>query len=83
MYSDAATTRGSKIHRWASYATIPLFATEWVLGQKLYNFTGGQGVKTAHGWVAGGLAGLFGVNTVTGVWNLMEARKDPNGRTKR
>ncbi len=82
VYSDAYYTR-LKIHRWASYATIPLFATEWILGQKLYNFTGGQGVKTAHGWVAGGLAGLFGVNTVTGVWNLMEARKDPNGHTKR
>ena len=26
---------------------------------------------------------LFGVNTVTGVWNLWESRKDPNGRTKR
>ena len=26
---------------------------------------------------------LFGVNTVTGAWNLWEARKDPNGRTKR
>jgi hypothetical protein len=82
VYSDAYYTR-LKIHRWASYATIPLFATEWILGQKLYNFTGGRAVHTAHGWVAGGLAGLFGVNTVTGVWNMMEARKDPNGHTKR
>jgi len=81
VYSDGYYTR-LKIHRWASYATIPLFATEWILGQKLYNFTGGQGVKTAHGWVAGGLAGLFGVNTVTGVWNLLEARKDPNGHKR-
>lgn len=82
VYSDAYYTR-LKIHKWASYATIPLFATEWILGQKLYNFTGGRAVHTAHGWVAGGLAGLFGVNTVTGVWNLVEARKDPNGRKRR
>ena len=28
-------------------------------------------------------AALFAVNTVTGVWNLSEGRKDPNHRTKR
>jgi hypothetical protein len=26
---------------------------------------------------------LFAVNTVTGVWNLVEARHDPSGRTRR
>jgi hypothetical protein len=26
---------------------------------------------------------LFGVNTITGVWNLWDSRKDPAGRTKR
>jgi hypothetical protein len=33
--------------------------------------------------VALGIAGLFAVNTVTGGWNLWDARKDPNGRLRR
>ena len=28
------------------------------------------------------LGSLFGVNTVTGVWNMVEGRKDPNRKTK-
>ncbi len=27
--------------------------------------------------------GVFGVNTVTGLWNLWDARNDPDGRTLR
>ena len=60
-----------------------LFVTEWVLGQKLYNGTGGESTRGAHGAVAASLGVLFGVNTVTGVWNMVESRKDPNHRTKR
>jgi hypothetical protein len=80
-YSDAYRTR-AKIHRVASFATVPLFATEAVLGQSLYNNPTGS-KKTAHLAVAAGIGTLFGVNTVTGVWNLIEARKDPNKRTHR
>jgi hypothetical protein len=83
QYSDAYYTR-LKIHKYASFATVPLFVTEYVLGKKLYDFNyTGTSVKTAHGWVAGSIGVLFGVNTVTGVWNLWEARKDPNNRTRR
>jgi hypothetical protein len=32
---------------------------------------------------AGSIAGLFAVNSVTGVWNMVEARNDPNGKTRR
>jgi len=32
---------------------------------------------------AAGRAVLFGVNGVTGVWNLFEGRYDPNGCTRR
>jgi hypothetical protein len=76
------------IHRIASYAELPLFATEFVLGQKLLSDernggTAPGGLKTAHTIVAGGLGALFAVNTVTGVWNLVEARHDPAGRTRR
>ena len=81
-YSDAYNTR-RKIHFYASFATVPLFVTEWVLGQKLYNGTGGESTRGAHGAVAASLGVLFGVNTVTGVWNMVESRKDPNHRTKR
>src|ERR1051326_8007769 len=35
-YSDAHETR-AKIHKYVSWATIPLMATEFALGQKLYD----------------------------------------------
>jgi hypothetical protein len=80
-YSDGYRTR-AKIHKLASIATLPLFVTEGFLGQSLYdNPTSGK--RTAHLAVAAAIAGLFAVNTVTGVWNLVEARKDPHGRTRR
>jgi hypothetical protein len=80
-YSDGYRLR-AKIHKVASFATLPLFATEGVLGQSLYaNPTGAK--KDAHLAVAAGLGALFGVNTVTGVWNLVEARKDPTHRGRR
>jgi hypothetical protein len=81
-YSEGYQTR-LKIHKYASYATLPLFVAQFAVGQKLYNGNGSDGTRTAHGVLAGGTAVLFGVNTVTGVWNLSEGRKDPNHRTKR
>ena len=86
-YSDAYYTRLT-IHRYASYAELPLFAAEYALGQRILNgqqtgdFASSE-VVSAHKIVAGGLGVLFAVNTVTGVWNLIEARKDPAGRTRR
>ena len=80
-YSDAYRTR-AKIHKIASFATIPLFAAEGVLGQSLYaNPTGAK--KDAHLAVAAGIGALFAINTTTGVWNLIEARKDPVHRGRR
>lgn len=82
-YSDAYNVR-RKIHFYASAATVPLFVTEYVLGQRLYDKTGDRGDSTGlHSGVAGAMGVLFGVNTVTGVWNLWEGRKNPTGRTKR
>ena len=71
------------IHKVASYATIPLFATEYVLGDKLYNGTATSSTKSAHQAVAAGIGVLFGVNTVTGVWNLWESRHESEGRARR
>jgi hypothetical protein len=85
-YSDAYYTR-LQIHRIASYTELPLFATEYVLGEKLIKEeqTGfpSSGLKNAHTTVALGLGALFALNTVTGVWNLWDSRQDPTGRTRR
>ena len=76
------------IHRWGSYAMIPLFAWQYYLGDKLTKARDrGESVSDAtrnmHGLAAGGVAVLFGVNTLTGGVNLYESRNDPNGRTLR
>jgi hypothetical protein len=82
-YSDAYQVR-LKIHKYASFATLPLFATELALGESLYsNPTDSGAKKGAHGAVGIGLVGLFGVNSVTGIWNLWESRHDENGRKLR
>lgn len=84
-YSDAYYTR-LKIHQVASYLTVPLFVAQYFAGRELYN-KGHDGAaswaRDLHGPLAAGVAGLFAVNTVTGVWNLWEGRKDPHGRTRR
>lgn len=93
-YSDAYAVR-LQIHKLASFATLPLFVLQYIAGQQLLNdreggsggFEGeGEGEGGLAGWhgaLAGGIAGLFAVNTITGGWNLLEARKDPENRTWR
>jgi len=81
-YSDGYSLR-RKIHWYASFATVPLFIAQYAVGQKLYDGTASESTRSTHSALAAGTAALFGVNTVTGVWNLWEARKDPNKRTKR
>ena len=81
IYSDGYRLR-AKIHRVSSFATLPLFGVQAFLGQSLYSNPSG-GKKDAHLVVAGGIGGLFAVNTVTGVWNMLEARKDPNRGKRR
>ena len=72
------------VHRYASYATVPLFVTEYFLGQSLFDHPGEEGsTKSAHGAVAGAIGVLFAVNTVTGVWNLWDSRHDTDGRMRR
>ncbi len=64
------------IHRLGSYAMFPLFVTEYLLGDQLLDEDGSGGSEGAHSLVAGGIAVLFGVNTVTGLWNLWDARHE-------
>jgi len=71
------------IHKVASYTTIPLFVTEYILGDKLYNGTASSSTRSTHQAVAAGIGVLFGVNTVTGVWNLWESRHESQGRSRR
>ena len=77
-YSDAYYTR-AKIHKYASFATLPLFATELALGQNIYNDpnANNSSAKGAHIAVGTAITGLFAVNTVTGVWNMWESRHEP------
>src|SRR5579859_4642735 len=81
QHSDAYLTR-AKIHRYASWASLPLFGAEVLLGESLYN-AGATGNKGPHVAVGTALVGLFGVNTVTGAWNLFgtEGRSDRQDRT--
>lgn len=81
-YSDFYNTR-RKVHMIASWATIPMVIGESIAGQKLYDGNGSESAKSAHGAFTAGLAALFGVNTITGGWNMWEGRHDPNGRTRR
>jgi hypothetical protein len=82
-YSDAHETR-AKIHKYASWATLPLLGTELVLGQKLFNDPNSltSNLRGVHGAVGAGLIGFFGVQSVTGLWNLVESNQAP-GHTKR
>ncbi|HWF86138.1 MAG TPA: hypothetical protein VG222_14870 [Vicinamibacterales bacterium] len=83
-HSDAYLKR-AKIHKYASFATLPLFAAEVALGTSLYNTPANpDSQRTAHAIIGAGIIGLFGVNTVTGAWNMFgEGRRDTEGRTYR
>ena len=82
--SDAYALR-LRIHRYASYTLLPLFAAQSIAGNQLYQSGGSDPAwaKSLHGIGAGGLAALFTVNTVTGVWNLWESRGVSDRRTVR
>jgi hypothetical protein len=83
-YSDGYKLR-NRIHKIASFATLPLFAAEYWMGAYMYAYPDNikPSLQSAHRTVGISLGALFGVNTVTGVWNLIQARKDPNHKTKR
>ncbi len=83
VYSEWYARR-LEVHRIGSYTMLPLFAGEYVLGQKLINGADRHSaIGSAHQLVAGGLGVLFTVNTITGAWNLWDSRSDPAGRTRR
>jgi hypothetical protein len=78
-------SRRLTIHRYVAYATIPVFALQWAAGDQLYKKSSGAPTwaKTMHRVGATSLAGMFTVNTVTGVWNWWDSRTVPQGRVLR
>ena len=82
-YSHAYEVR-QDIHKYASYATLPLFAAEYALGQSLPSEPGRSGsMRGLHAAVGTGIVGLFFLNTATGGWNLWQSRHETNHRTTR
>jgi hypothetical protein len=73
------------IHRYVSYATLPVFALQYAAGDQLYKKGAGAPTwaKTMHRAGATTLAGMFTVNTVTGAWNWWDSRSASQGRTLR
>ena len=59
---------------------LPAFGVEAYLGQKMFNDVGfaTDGHKALHRGLAWGIGGLFLANTVTGVPNLLQERRDPH-----
>jgi hypothetical protein len=73
------------LHRRLSYATIPLFAFQYAAGTQIWE-KGRQAPPWAlsgHRAGATALAGVFTVNTVTGLWNLWDSRTVSEGRARR
>lgn len=77
--------RRLRIHRYGAYATIPLFAFQAAAGNELYHKGGAADgwAKNGHRVGATALATVFGLNTVTGLWNLWDSRAVEQGRTRR
>lgn len=65
---------------------LPLFAARYAAGRRLYGnpaLRADDWARRAHRPLAYAVGGLFAVNTVPGVRNLGEGRKDPEGRGPR
>ncbi len=73
------------IHRYVAYGTIPVFAAQWLAGQQLLDKSrdAPTWAKTTHRVGATMLAGMFTVNTVTGLWNWWDSRAVPQNRVLR
>ena len=71
-----------KIHKYAGIATLPLLAAESIVGQKLLDGDDNASLRSAHSGLAAGIGVLFGVETITGVWNMMEMRKYPGNKKR-
>ncbi len=74
------------LHKALSWTMLPLFAVSYYTGDRLLRDgrrDSPEIVRRLHPVAAGGAAVIFGVNTITGLWNNWDSRKDPEGRTRR
>jgi hypothetical protein len=73
------------IHRYLSYSVIPVFGAQWFAGARIYREgrDAPEWAKTTHRAGATVLAGIFTVNTVTGLWNLWDSRAVEDKRALR
>ncbi len=73
------------LHRWLSFAMIPLFVGSYITGDQVlkYSTDAPQWAINWHRPLATATAVVFTANTITGIWNLWDSRKDPAGRAKR
>lgn len=78
-------SRRLTIHRYVAFATLPVFAVQYAAGQQLFakSRDAPTWAKTTHRVGATLLAGMFTVNTVTGLWNLWDSRSVPDKRVLR
>lgn len=77
--------RRLKVHRVSSYAMLPLFALQYAAGAQLYD-KGEDAADWAEDWHGVGaatIAGVFAINVVTGVPNLIEIWNEPRDRKRR
>ena len=77
--------RRLRIHRYGAYVMFPLFAAQALAGNEIYKdpHNAPDWAKTTHRVGATGLATVFTLNTVTGLWNLWDSRAASQGRTRR
>jgi hypothetical protein len=85
--SDAYATR-LKIHYIASFATLPIFAAQAIVGEQLFHaeqngYPPSTSLRQTHDAIAITLGALFVTNSVTGGLNWWETRHQPAGRTWR
>jgi hypothetical protein len=73
------------IHRFAGYATLPLMAVAYFSGRQelAHGSAAPLWADKSHKPAAYLLAGVFALNTVTGVMNLAEASPVRQGKTRR
>jgi hypothetical protein len=74
-----------KVHRVLSYTMIPLFIGSYVTGNQILKHPNDppRWAKSLHKPFAIATGSVFTVNAITGVWNLWDSRKNPEGQLKR
>ena len=69
------------LHRYAAWAAVGAFPVEIYTGRRLLNHGADpEWVRDTHRATVWVLGSTFAVNTVTGVWNWWDNRKEPEGR---